>query len=121
MRFTSQSDSAYVLKVRETFVSTWMLESASFMERGYESIVSLTTGMILMFLGFFMYIGGESRTISIGVMLAGALCEFLGFFLAYLAYKAASNPSTRLCEGPIVDTTVVERPWLATPGSLALG
>jgi hypothetical protein len=45
--------------------------------------------MILMFVGFFMYVGGESEIISVGVMLAGAVCESLGFLLAYLAYKTA--------------------------------
>jgi len=45
--------------------------------------------MVLMFLGFFMYIGGESEIISVVVLLSGATFEFLGFFLAYLAYKAA--------------------------------
>jgi hypothetical protein len=52
-------------------------------------MISLNAGMVLMFLGFFMYLGGESEVISVGVMLSGAACEFLGFFLAYLAYKAA--------------------------------
>jgi len=42
-----------------------------------------------MFLGFFTYIGGESQIIGLGVALVGAACEFLGFFLAYLGYKAA--------------------------------
>ena len=59
------------------------------MRRPYESIISLNAGMILMFLGFFLYIGGESEMISIGVVVAGAVCAFLGFFFAYLAYKAA--------------------------------
>jgi len=59
------------------------------MKRPYESIISLNAGMILMFLGFFLYIGGESEMISIGIVAAGAACTFLGFFSAYLAYKAA--------------------------------
>jgi len=59
------------------------------MKRPYESIVSLNAGMVLMFLGFFMYLGGRSELVSIGIMLSGAACEFLGFFLAYLAYKTA--------------------------------
>ena len=43
-----------------------------------------------MFLGFFMYLGGgEPEAISVGVMLSGAAFEFLGFLLAYLAYKAS--------------------------------
>lgn len=45
--------------------------------------------MVLMFLGFFLYIGGEPEMISIGVVVAGAVCVFLGFFFAYLAYKTA--------------------------------
>jgi hypothetical protein len=45
--------------------------------------------MVLMFLGFFMYLGGDHEIISVVAMLSGAVCEFLGFFLAYLAYKAA--------------------------------
>jgi hypothetical protein len=53
-------------------------------------MISLNAGMVLMFLGFFMYLGGESDAISIGVVLSGAACEFLGFFLAYLAYKAST-------------------------------
>ena len=57
--------------------------------RPYESIISLNVGMVLMFLGFFMYIGGGSEIISVGILLSGAACEFLGFFLAYLAYKTA--------------------------------
>lgn len=60
------------------------------MKRPYESIISLNAGMILLFLGFFLYIGGESEMISVGVMVAGAICVFLGFFLAYLAYRAAT-------------------------------
>jgi len=59
------------------------------MKRPYESIISLNAGMVLMFLGFFMYLGGKSETISVGIMLSGAACEFLGFFLAYLAHKTA--------------------------------
>ena len=42
-----------------------------------------------MFLGFFLYIGGESEMISVGVVLVGTVCVFLGFFFAYLSYKAA--------------------------------
>jgi hypothetical protein len=45
--------------------------------------------MILMFLGFFMYVSGESEIISVGVVLVGVVCEFLGFFLAYVANKTA--------------------------------
>lgn len=52
-------------------------------------MISLNVGMVLMFLGFFMYLGGESEVMSVVVMLSGATCEFLGFFLAYLAYKAS--------------------------------
>jgi hypothetical protein len=59
------------------------------LKRPYESIVSLNAGMVLMFLGFFMYLGGDHEIISVVAMLSGAVCEFLGFFLAYLAYKAA--------------------------------
>lgn len=46
-----------------------------------------------MFLGLFMYISGESTIIGVGVMVSGAVCEFLGFFLAYLAYKTAIYPT----------------------------
>jgi len=49
----------------------------------------LTVGMILMFLGFFLFIGDKPQIISITVMLAGVACEFLGFFSAYIAYKGA--------------------------------
>lgn len=59
------------------------------MKRPYESIVSLNAGMVLMFLGFFLYLGGRSEIVSVGIMLSGAACEFLGFFLAYRAYKTA--------------------------------
>jgi hypothetical protein len=59
------------------------------MRRPYESVVSLKAGMILMFLGFFLYIGGESEIISVGVVLVGAACVFLGFLFAHLAYRAA--------------------------------
>ncbi|HVB95213.1 MAG TPA: hypothetical protein VND41_01250 [Nitrososphaerales archaeon] len=57
--------------------------------RPYECMISLNAGMVLMFLGFFMYLGGKSEVISVGVMISGAACEFLGFLLAYLAYKAS--------------------------------
>jgi len=59
------------------------------MKRPYESIISLNAGMILMFLGFFLYIGGESEMVSVGLMLVGTVSAILGFFLGYLAYKAA--------------------------------
>jgi hypothetical protein len=59
------------------------------MKRPYQSIISLNAGMVLMFLGFFMYLGGKPEIISVGIMLSGAACEFLGFFFAYLAYKTA--------------------------------
>lgn len=59
------------------------------MKRPYQSIISLNAGMVLMFLGFFMYLGGKPEIISGGIMVSGAACEFLGFFLAYLAYKTA--------------------------------
>jgi hypothetical protein len=62
------------------------------MRRPYESVISLNAGMILMFLGFFLYIGGDSETVSVGVMLVGAACAFLGFVLAYLAYRVQSRP-----------------------------
>jgi hypothetical protein len=57
--------------------------------RSYESIISLNIGMILMFLGFFMYLGGGSQIISVGIALAGISCELLGFLLAYRGYKTA--------------------------------
>jgi hypothetical protein len=56
--------------------------------RSYEAIALLAMGMIFMFLGFFMYIGGWSQVPSLGVMFAGVVCEILGFFLAYLGYKS---------------------------------
>jgi len=52
-------------------------------------MISLNAGMVLMFLGFFMYLGGKPEVISVGVVLSGAAFEFLGFFLAYLAYKVS--------------------------------
>jgi hypothetical protein len=51
--------------------------------------------MILMFLGFFAYIGGEYRIISLGAIVVGVACEFLGFFLAYLGYKSATPTQSR--------------------------
>ena len=66
-----------------------MRPSMVFDERVYGSVISLGAGMILMFLGFFMYLGGESQIISVALMLAGAICEFLGFLLAYLAYRTS--------------------------------
>jgi hypothetical protein len=51
-------------------------------------MIWLNAGTVLMFLGFFMYLRGESEVTSVGVILFGAACEFLGFFLAYFAYTS---------------------------------
>jgi hypothetical protein len=50
-----------------------MPTSAVIGERAYGSIISLSTGMVLMFLGFFMCLGGWSQIISVGVMLTGGV------------------------------------------------
>lgn len=42
-----------------------------------------------MILGFFVYIGGNSQAVGVGVMLAGVVFELLGFLLAYLEYKVS--------------------------------
>ncbi len=58
-------------------------------KRAYASITSLSAGTILMILGFFIYIGGNSQVVGVGVVLAGVVFELLGFLLAYLEYKAS--------------------------------
>jgi len=49
----------------------------------------LAAGMVLMFVGFFSYLDGKSSSTSVLIVLIGATCEILGFWLAYRAYKSA--------------------------------
>jgi hypothetical protein len=62
--------------------------------RAYECVASLCVGMVLMFFGFFAYLGGKSLILSVGIMSSGAAIECRGFFLAYLAYKDSVRASS---------------------------
>ena len=59
------------------------------MSRPYESMISLKAGMVLMFLGFFVHLGGESEVISAGYALPARHLSFLEFFLVRLTHEAA--------------------------------
>lgn len=47
--------------------------------------------MILMFAGFFLYIGGKPESVGVAIALTGVFCESFGFLLAYLGINQLSK------------------------------